>query len=130
MCSQRKAIISFRYDMQAHLRHRHTHDIAPTSVRRLCFNPIYTSTSEEGGSVIVFSITLTLVIASSWKVTFPKIYLGRFSRKKFLKGFWPVFMATCFSTPITLIYRLRYSTGCNINPYYYQNTNLHSETTY
>ena len=31
-------------------------------------------------------------------------------------------MATCFSAPILLIYRLQDTTGCNINPSYYQNT--------
>ena len=70
-------------------------------------------------------ITLTLIITSLWNVNFPKIYLGRFWRKNFLKIFWPVFMATCFSAPILLIYRLQDTTGCNINPSYYQNTTIY-----
>ena len=34
-------------------------------------------------------------------------------------------MATCFSAPIMLIYQLQDSTGCNINPSYYQNTTIY-----
>ena len=34
-------------------------------------------------------------------------------------------MTTCFSAPILLIYRLQDTTGCNINPSYYQNTTIY-----
>ena len=81
--------------------------MAPISVRRLYLNSTHTG---GRGGVIVFLITLTLVIASSWNVTFPKIYLGRF--------WW----SPVSQHPVLLIYRLQDSIGCNINRLYYQNT--------
>ena len=82
--------------------------MAPMSVRRLYLNS--THTGGGGGVIVFFLITLTLVIASSWNVTFPKIYLGRF--------WW----SPVSQHPVLLIYRLQDSIGCNINPSYYQNT--------
>ena len=70
-------------------------------------------------------MTMTLAIATSWNVSFPKKNQGRFWRKHFLRNFWPVFMGTCFSAPILLIYRLQDIPGCNINPLHYQITTIY-----
>ena len=125
VCSQRKNIISFCYDIQAHLSKRHRSNICKTSM------PLPYSYQGRGGSIIIFSITLTLLNecvfswkTSSWNVSFPIIYLGRFWQKNVLKIFWSVFMSTPCSAPILLIYRLQDTTGCNINPSYYQNTTI------
>ena len=59
------------------------------------------------------------------KCDFPWNLSEEILAKKKFKDFLTYFHGNLFLSTTMLIYRLRDSTGCNINPSYYQNTTIY-----